>query len=294
MLPISSKNVGFICFKYLISIKLIMQLLFGLLSCNAPTLFIIFFSYLLLRYFVLSFFVYWVMWVVGPNFFDSRRLNSGHFPRGQISQEIKNSCISFFAISFYAVLVTELVIKTGYSRFYTDWNQYPLWWPIVSFFAVFLLHDTYFYFCHRFLHLPWLFKNVHSVHHKSKITNPCSSYSFHWLEALLQVLYTLPLILFLPMHPVFFIGLMAFTHLTVTSGHSGFDILPKNIWNSPFFSWITTATHHSHHHLYNNENYGLVIKSWDRLFNTMSPHTDRHYKSEDALGPVNSDRPLST
>ena len=29
-----------------------------------------------------------------------------------------------------------------------------------------LLHDAYFYWCHRLLHVPWLFRNVHAVHHR--------------------------------------------------------------------------------------------------------------------------------
>lgn len=43
-----------------------------------------------------------------------------------------------------------------------------------------LLHDSWFYFSHRFLHNPWMLRNVHYMHHQSTMPSAFTGYSFHW------------------------------------------------------------------------------------------------------------------
>ena len=57
----------------------------------------------------------------------------------------------------------------------------PIW-----FFALFLLfpliQSFHFYWLHRALHVPWLYKRVHSVHHRSVSVAPWSGFSMHPIE----------------------------------------------------------------------------------------------------------------
>lgn len=51
---------------------------------------------------------------------------------------------------------------------------------------LYLWGDTHFYWTHRLLHTPWLYRNVHKVHHRSFNPNPFSGLSMHWFE---QIVY---------------------------------------------------------------------------------------------------------
>ena len=42
----------------------------------------------------------------------------------------------------------------GWTRVYTDWHAMPLWYLPVSVFAYLALHDTWFYWTHRWMHRP--------------------------------------------------------------------------------------------------------------------------------------------
>ena len=57
----------------------------------------------------------------------------------------------------------------------------PIW-----FFALFLLMPVFqsfhFYWLHRALHIPWIYKRVHSVHHRSVSIAPWSGFSMHPIE----------------------------------------------------------------------------------------------------------------
>jgi sterol desaturase/sphingolipid hydroxylase (fatty acid hydroxylase superfamily) len=90
--------------------------------------------------------------------------------------------------------------QKGFTKVYLDATEYPLWWMPVSLLIAMLLHETYYYWLHRWMHKPAIFKIVHKVHHDSNITSPWTAFSFHPLEGFLQAIF-LPLILmFLPMH----------------------------------------------------------------------------------------------
>merc|ERR1712037_857807 len=43
--------------------------------------------------------------------------------------------------------------------------------------------DTHFYWTHRLLHTPWLYKRVHKEHHESFNPDPFSGLSMHWAES---------------------------------------------------------------------------------------------------------------
>ena len=49
--------------------------------------------------------------------------------------------------------------------------------------AVELWGDTHFYWTHRLLHTPWLYRHVHKVHHESFNPDPFSGLSMHWFES---------------------------------------------------------------------------------------------------------------
>ena len=52
--------------------------------------------------------------------------------------------------------------------------------------AHWLMHRRAFYWMHRFMHLPGIFKAVHKVHHLSHNPSPWAAFSFHPLEAIIE------------------------------------------------------------------------------------------------------------
>lgn len=63
---------------------------------------------------------------------------------------------------------------------------------LASGFMLLLFNDLWFYGVHRLLHRPFLFKHIHSTHHRSRHVTPLSSYSFHVAEAMLVTAWLVP------------------------------------------------------------------------------------------------------
>ncbi|HWI93298.1 MAG TPA: sterol desaturase family protein [Flavisolibacter sp.] len=85
-------------------------------------------------------------------------------------------------------------------KVYTDPNEYGWWWLPLSLVISVLIHETYYYWLHRWMHHPKVFRIVHNIHHESNITSPWTAFSFHPFEALLQAGFLPLLFLVMPMH----------------------------------------------------------------------------------------------
>jgi sterol desaturase/sphingolipid hydroxylase (fatty acid hydroxylase superfamily) len=133
------------------------------------------------------------------------------------------------------------------------WLVLPLW------------HETHWYCGHRLIHVPFLYKHVHSVHHNSVNPSPWSSLSMHPVE---QVMFFSAALIHLvvPSHPLLALYSLNFSGLGAIVGHIGFDrILSKNQEHE------ITKTHaytHYLHHKYFEVNYGDGIVPFDKLFGT--------------------------
>ena len=144
------------------------------------------------------------------------------------------------------------------------WGYYFGLFPVL-----FVIHDTYFYFIHRLMHLPFFYRHVHKVHHRSTNPSPWAAYSFHPLEALLEF-GILPLFLFtLPIHRthvlLFFLVMIAYN----VYGHLGFELYPRRFSQSRVGRWINTSVNHNQHHQYFTGNYSLYFLFWDRWLGTL-------------------------
>lgn len=165
----------------------------------------------------------------------------------------------------------------------------------LEFGAMVLLHDAYFYWLHRFMHRPRLFRRVHSLHHKSKTPTPWAAYAFAPTEALLEAAILPLLVLVLPVHEV--TVLLFVTHMILRNviGHAGVELFPCWWLHAPLLRHVTTTTHHDLHHSHGNCNFGLYFTWWDRWMGTEHPDyearfvaitrssRDRDYPEEETL-----------
>lgn len=172
-------------------------------------------------------------------------------------------------------------------QIYERADQYGWFWFVCSVLALIILHDTWFYWLHRLLHRPTLFRHWHLRHHRSHNPSPFTAYSFDTGEAILTALY-FPLVLVVL--PVSELAAFIFTtHMMLINAlhHCGVEVYPRNRTGKPLFDWLTTTTHHDLHHAQSGYNFGLYFTFWDRIMGT--EHPDYHDHFAQAVRPVKPD-----
>lgn len=143
----------------------------------------------------------------------------------------------------------------------------PIWF-IAMFFVIRFWQSFHFYWIHRLIHFPWLFKNVHHLHHRNVNVGPWSGLAMHPIEHWFY--YSSILVHFvLPSHPIHVLFHMFALNLGAIFSHAGFDKLLvryKEAINAGSF-------HHQLHHRYFECNYGSEEIPLDRWFGSFHDGT---------------------
>ena len=189
----------------------------------------------------------------------------------QKRREILNSLRTAAIFAAVGGLSIAGLIAGGADMIYDDPSARG--WGYFAFTTVMLivLHDAWFYWSHRIIHHPKLFRRFHREHHKSHNPSPWTAYSFDPAEALVNAIY-LPLVLLIM--PSSTLAIFIFiNHMMIRNaiGHSGYELFPSLRSGRPMFDWMTTVTHHDLHHAQAGWNYGLYFTWWDRLMETEHP-----------------------
>lgn len=141
-----------------------------------------------------------------------------------------------------------------------------------------LAHDAYFYWVHRAMHHPKLFRHFHRSHHRSITPTPWAAYAFDIPEAVVMAVF-MPLWLFIVPTP----GPAIFAFLAVmivrnVMGHAGLELHARGWASHPVLKWISTTTHHDMHHSGSfRHNYGFYFTFWDKVMRTEHPDYVRVY-----------------
>jgi lathosterol oxidase len=186
---------------------------------------------------------------------------------GQVRREIKLSLLSILIFALMATGLFELY-KAGMTSIYLRWGDYPLYYLPLSFLLCLVIHDTYFYWTHRFMHWQPVFKYIHVGHHRSVSPTPWAIFSFQPLEAMIQFCGIMMIVIFVPLHPLMLLAFLAYDTLVNTAGHTGYELVPKFISQSPPFKVFNTVTHHDSHHTNMRVNFGVFFNLWDRCMGT--------------------------
>jgi sterol desaturase/sphingolipid hydroxylase (fatty acid hydroxylase superfamily) len=186
----------------------------------------------------------------------------------QIRREIGWSLTSAVIYGVPAGAVAWAWQDRGWTRIYTDLDAFPLWWLPVSVAIYLFLHDTWFYWTHRWMHRPRIFRAAHAVHHASRPPTAWAAMSFHPLEALTGAI-IVPLLVFLvPIHAAALLVVLTVMTVMGVTNHMGWEAFPRWIVQGPVGRWVITASHHERHHRDYACNYGLYFRFWDRLCGT--------------------------
>ncbi len=186
----------------------------------------------------------------------------------QIRQEIGWSLASAAIYGIPAGVVAWGWQQLGWTRIYTDFAAYPLWYAPLSVLLYLFAHDTWFYWTHRWMHRPWLFRRAHAVHHASRPPTAWTAMSFHPWEAVTGAVVIPALAFLIPIHVALLGLVLAIMTLMGITNHMGWELFPARLVHSRLGGWLITASHHQRHHENYQCNYGLYFRVWDRLCGT--------------------------
>ena len=148
-----------------------------------------------------------------------------------------------------------------------SWTAHPVWF-VALFFLIPIWESLYFYIIHRAIHIPFLYKHVHYLHHRNINVGPWSGMSQHPIEQMI-FLGSVFVHLLIGAHPVHILFHLQYYFLTAMTTHTGFQgllIKDKNRLALGTF-------HHQMHHRYFECNYGSLEIPLDKWFGTFHDGT---------------------
>ena len=160
------------------------------------------------------------------------------------------------------------------------WSENPVWFALLLVLTPIWI-SVHFYWIHRLLHWPPLYKVAHGLHHRNTNVGPWSGLSMHPLEHLLFFSSVL-IHLIIPAHPLHILFHMQHQSLTAATSHTGFE----NLLIKDEKTLALGTFHHQLHHRYFEVNYGNLQMPWDKWFGSFHDGTPeahermKHRRSE--------------
>ena len=181
------------------------------------------------------------------------------------SQNIDNVLRSFL-IGIPCWTLVEVLMLWAFANGYCPWlawSEHPIYLVALTLLAP-VIHEVHFFFIHRAIHTPLLYKWVHSIHHNSINPSPWSSHSMHPVETLIYHSVAL-WHLVIPSNPIVALFQLHIAGFGALNGHIGFDKLE--------LAGDSTLDSHAYahylHHKYFEVNYGGEgLVPLDRWFGT--------------------------
>jgi len=199
----------------------------------------------------------------------SRKIQKRHASRADLRREL---IAALRTIMVYTVLSVPMVwaFRNGWLR------QYHGGVSALGF-ALYLggivvAHDAWFYWTHRAMHLPLLYRSFHRFHHLTITPTAWTAYSFAIPEAATMFLFMPVYLAIVPTPGPAVFAFLAIMILRNAMGHAGLELHPRGWASHPLLKWISTTTHHDMHHGTSyNHNYGFYFTWWDKLMGTEHP-----------------------
>ncbi|MEM9001803.1 MAG: sterol desaturase family protein [Bacteroidota bacterium] len=229
--------------------------------------FLIVFLVVFLRYLLFSGAYHWLFFVLFRKKFKKKMLFAQRLEAKQTKRELLLSLYS--ALIFSAIGLGLLLLwQNGLTQIYTDIKEYPLWYFPLSIVLFLILHDTYYYWLHKWMHASSFMRPFHMEHHKSVDTSVFTSFSFHPVESFLQAIVVPMLLIIVPMHSIALLITLTLMTISAIINHGGVEIYPTTKNTKGLDHFIIGATHHDIHHRNAKKNFGLYFTFWDRIMKT--------------------------
>lgn len=230
------------------------------------------------KYFLIASPAFFVFYILLRKKISYRKIQLGFPAPRDYMREIFFSTLSIIIFSFPPLIMLYSNNIRPHTTFYKDIAEYGWAYAILAFPLMLIMHDTYFYWLHRLMHHPKLFKLFHLTHHKSHNPSPWAAYAFHPLEAIAESLIFVIFLLTIPVHSIHLMFFFIFSLVYNVYGHLGFELYTKGFNAHWLGKWINTSISHNMHHQYFKGNYGLYFTVWDRMMGTMNDHYDETFE----------------
>lgn len=188
------------------------------------------------------------------------RLDQRPLRPGQLGREIWSSALTIVIFGI-GLLAPWWLLHNGWARLAVAPGPAQVAAEVLVLLA---WNEIHFYACHRLLHSQPL-RRFHLSHHRSVVTTPWSTYSFHPVEALLLGSVMLPPMLVHDFSATS-LALLTLGSIAINAlGHSNIDFLPdagRPRW------WTGSARRHHLHHACYRGNYGFMMPWLDRWLGT--------------------------
>ncbi len=215
------------------------------------------FGIILARYLAMAGFAHWLLY---------QRQGA----RISVLNDIQLSVISAAIFSLATALVMTLQ-EQGLTRLHGQIHAGSWWTLPLSYLAVLILQDTCFYATHRLFHHPRLFPWFHRGHHRSRQPTPWTSFAFDPLEAVVQALFLIGIVMLIPLHVVTLLAVLTTMTVWAVVNHLGLEVLPMNFPHHWLGRWLIGPAHHAIHHRRHGQHFGLYFTFWDRVFGSEDP-----------------------
>lgn len=153
------------------------------------------------------------------------------------------------------------------------WADNPLW-LVVIFLLTPIWISVHFYWVHRWMHWPPLYRLAHALHHRNTNVGPWSGLSMHPVEHIIFFSSILTQLI-LPSSPLHILFHMQHQALTAATSHTGYEaVLIKDKKHLALGTF-----HHQMHHRYFDCNYGNLEIPWDKWFGSFHDGTTASHEA---------------
>lgn len=176
--------------------------------------------------------------------------------------------VLIFSMTGFSLYLAE---RAGWITVYDDFAVAGAAYFGATLALMIVAHDAYFYWTHRAMHHPRLFRLFHWTHHKSRTPTPWTAYAFDIPEAIVIVGFVPLWVALVPMHAWAVFIFVTWQIVRNVIGHAGVELSPVSGRPSRLWGWLNTTTHHDLHHQSGRHNYALYFSWWDRWSGTEHP-----------------------
>lgn len=197
---------------------------------------------------------------------DSKRFRFGN----QVRDNMFHTLVYAVPVITAYEAITYWLFANNHIGFLNFESPVMFWgWFFVLLMLAPVIHAVHFYFGHRLLHVKFLYKHVHSLHHRNVQVGPWSGLSMHPIEHIIyfSTVVVQWLVALHPLNALYQLHLAAFLP---APGHSGYEKME-------LCSGVDLAAgsyFHYQHHKYFECNYGGSLMPLDRWFGTFHDGTD--------------------
>lgn len=249
------------------------------------------FTFDMSRYLIGAGLIAGLVWLLGKTPWAARKIQRRKASRADFVREFGASVRTVLVFTVLAMPVVW-AFEHGYLHSWSG-TLTPLSYTLYLA-AILLAHDSWFYWTHRAMHLPALYRSFHRFHHLTITPTAWTAYSFAIPEAAVSFLFMPVWLALVPTpNPVVF-TFLALMILRNAMGHAGLELHPRGWAGHPLLKWISTTTHHDMHHGSSyNHNYGFYFTWWDKLMGTEHPDYVATFDRVTGARAV-ADQPLTT